>query len=251
QALTAAAAGTAPAIVPLVRDEHGDVLAGYLRDSGIYPTLDRAAGRIPGNRSDQALWPLVIVAEPDLLNNQALADRGRARMAVALIEATLDGYDGPIVFDLTLAGFGTSRNLLTLAFEPPLLAATLCLLLAALVIAWRAARRFEPPLAEVPEWVTGKRQLARNSAALIERAKRLHLLGPPYAALVSARLAVRLNIRETDPEAREAAIGHALAARGIAADFSSRLAALRQARRASDLLRAAGALWTLERTVTP
>jgi hypothetical protein len=252
-ALTAASvpAGKADAVVPLVRDEHGDVLAGYLDDAGIYPTLDRAAGRVPGSQADQSLWPLVIVAEPDLLNNYALADQRRARLAVALIEATLDGYDGAVVFDLTLAGFGASRNLLTLAFEPPLLAATLCLLLAALVIAWRAARRFAPPVAEEPELVTGKRQLARNSAALIERAKRLHLLGPPYAAIVSTRLAARLNIRETDPDAREAAVGRVLAAREVPGDFAGRMAALRQARRASDLLRAAGALWTIERTVQP
>jgi hypothetical protein len=124
-------------------------------------------------------------------------------------------------------------------------------LLAALVIAWRAARRFAPPVAEEPELVTGKRQLARNSAALIERAKRLHLLGPPYAAIVSTRLAARLNIRETDPDAREAAVGRVLAAREVPGDFAGRMAALRQARRASDLLRAAGALWTIERTVQP
>jgi hypothetical protein len=251
-ALTAASATRDPsAVVPLVLDEHGDVLAGYLDDAGIYPALDRAAGHIPDRRSDQALWPVLIVAEPDLLNNYALADRGRAQLAVTLIEAALDGYDGGVAFDLTLAGFGASRNLLTLAFEPPLLAATLCLLLAALVIAWRAARRFDPPVAEVAELAAGKRQLARNSAALIERANRLHLLGSPYAAIMSTRLAARLNIRESEPDAREAAIGHALATRGVTGDFAGRLAALRRARRTSDLMRAARALWTIERTLSP
>jgi hypothetical protein len=248
---TASAAPDNAAIVPLVLDEHGDVLAGYLDDAGIYPTLDRAAGHVPDDRTDQGLWPVLIVAEPDLLNNHALADRGRARLAVMLIEAALDGYDGAVVFDLTLAGFGAGRNLLTLAFEPPLLAATLCLLLAAVVIAWRAACRFGPPVAEEPEVAAGKRQLARNSAALVERAKRLHLLGSPYAAMVGTRLAARLNIRETDPDAREAAIARALEARGVAGDFTSRLASLRRARRTSDLLRAARELWTIERTVSP
>ena len=37
----------------------------------------------------------------------------------------------------------------------------------------------------------GQAPVARNSAGLIERARRLHLLGSPYAALVAARLPAR------------------------------------------------------------
>src|SRR5690606_32166882 len=150
-------------------------------------------------------------------------------------------------FDLTLAGLGHSDNLLTLAFQPPFLAATFCLLLAALLIAWRALRRFGPPIAEAPALAMGKRQLARNGAALVERARRLHLLGPPYAALVPGRMADALGIHEPDPLAREEAVARALAARNIAPDFAARAAALRDARKAHELLRAAGALRTIER----
>lgn len=58
----------------------------------------------------------------------------RAQLAEKIILATMDDYDMTITFDLTLNGLGESKNLLTLAFEPPFLAATLCLLFAALVI---------------------------------------------------------------------------------------------------------------------
>lgn len=236
-------------VLPLVTDEKGDVLAGFLNDDGSYPMLDDAAGYGPGDEVDETLWPVVIVAEPDLMNNYGLADRDRARLALTIVAASLDDYDIPIVFDLTLAGLGQGENLLTLAFRPPFLAATLCLLLAALVIGWRAMRRFGPPVAEAPALAMGKRQLARNGAALVERAKRLHLLGPPYAALVTRRIAAALGVREADPRAREDAVARQLDARGVAADFAQRAETLRQARTPHELLRAAGALRTIERTL--
>lgn len=242
-------------VLPLVTDEEGDVLAGYVGDAGSYPVLEEAA-RMPVRDpedpdTDTGLWPVVIVAEPDLANNYGLADAKRARAAVRIVEATLGGSDMPVVFDLSMAGLGRSQNLLTLAFEPPFLAATLCLLLAALVIAWRAFRRFGPPVAEAPALAMGKRQLARNGGGLVARAKRLHLLGPPYAALVAARIAAALGIRDADPEARDAAIARTLAARGLAGDYLERADALRRARHPAELLRAASALRTIERTVSP
>jgi hypothetical protein len=246
---------SASRVMPLATDEKGDVLAGYLDDGGAYPVLDAAAGMPPRNAEDLDLdtdrWSLVVVAEPDLMNNYGMADRARAELAEKIVEAAKEGQDLPVVFDLTLAGLGQSENLLTLAFRPPFLAATLCLLLAALVIAWRSFRRFGPPVAEVPALAKGKRQLATNGAALVERARRLHLLGPPYAALVAARIAAALGIREADPAMREAAIVRALAARGLSDDFPSRIEALRHARHPAELLRAAGALRTIERTLTP
>ena len=236
-------------VLPLVTDEQGDTLVGYLNDIGNYPRLDEAAGFDAPGDPDEGLFPVVVVVDPDLMNNYGLADESRARVAEAIVDLAREGYDLPVVFDLTLAGLGQGENLLTLAFRPPFLAATLCLILAALVIAWRGFRRFGPPVAEAPTLAMGKRQLARNAAGLVERARRWHLLGPPYAALVVSRVAVSLGIREADPAAREAAIARVLASRGIDPDFSGRVEALRQARLPGELLRAAGALRTIERTL--
>jgi hypothetical protein len=242
-------------LATLVIENGGDTLVGYLDDAGHYPTLAAWAGFEPRAEDDPAtdaeLWPVIVVADPDLMNNYGLADRTRARLAHAIVDAALEDYELPIVFDLSTAGLARSENLLTLAFQPPFLAATLCLILAALVIAWRGFRRFGPPVAEAPALAMGKRQLARNGGGLVARARRLHLLGPPYAALVTARLAEALGVREADPQAREAAIARILSARGLAADYVERADALRRARRPAELLRAAGALRSIERTVTP
>ena len=197
---------------------------------------------------DSGGYPLILVAEPDLFNNYGMADQARARLAVAVIEQAMGDAPVPIVFDVAIDGLGQSQNLLTLAFRPPFLAATLCLLAAMLVVGWRAFRRFGPPLAEEPAMAHGKTQLARNGAALVQRLRRWHLLGAPYAALVAARIAAALHIRESDETAREAAIDAALLRQGHAGhSFSRSAASLRSARRLPEILRSAGQLQSIER----
>jgi hypothetical protein len=239
-------------LFPLVSDSEGDLLAGYWNRNGYHPDLAEAAGVHfsieEEDKQDEEIWPLVIVAEPDLLNNYGLADRDRALLALNLVELSLEDYDLPVVFDMTMPGFGGGENLLTLAFRPPFLAATLCLLLAALVIAWRSFRRFGPPLAEVPAFTHGKTQLARNGATLVERTRRWHLLGAPYAVLVSRRITTALHIREAGEMAREAAIDAAMVARGLdSPSFSQSAEVLRHARRPAELMRAASAVRSIER----
>ncbi len=248
-------------LLPLIADGEGDLLVGYWNRGGWHPALAALGGvafsREEEDTQDADIYPLVIVAEPDLFNNSGMADRARARAAVAVIEAAMDetpieGADGmPIVFDMTIDGLGQGQNLLTLAFRPPFLAATLCLLVAMLVIGWRAFRRFGPPLAALPAMAHGKTQLAGNGAALIQRARRWHLLGAPYAALVAGRIATALQIRAGDEAAREAAIDAALDRQGHAGPrFTSMAQTLRQARRLPDVLRAAATLRSIERTLS-
>lgn len=240
-------------MLPMVLDDDGDQLAGVVEDGGYYPVLHDMAGiSFTDNEiddQDDSAWPVVIVFEPDLLNNYGMADEARARLAMELVTATMDDYDLPVVFDLTLAGLGKSENLLTLAFTPPFLAATLTLLLIGLVIAWRSFRRFGAARAEQPAMAHGKTQLASNGARLLERAKRWHLLGEPYAEMVAARIASTLGIRTRDPEERAAAIDRALVAETGEPRFAAAADALRKAERPQDILRAARELRQIERTL--
>lgn len=266
-------------LIALVQDADGDILAGYLNDGGSYPVLaeaaigeTRAGGRADvrpditaGNpddgyysedgefvpylddgyddyRADQ--WGVTFVAEPDLLNNYGMADENRVRAAHALIDTVMEGQDLPITFDVTLNGLGRSQNLLTLAFTPPFLAATLCLILALLVVGWRAFRRFGPPLAEGRAIAFGKRRLVANSAGLIQRSGRLHLLTQPYADMIGAKLAAKLGLRNADAEAIDAAMARRLPDEPSFTELSGRLLS---ARRANEILRAAHALKSIER----
>ena len=221
----------------LLVDDEGDVLAAQVVEETTYDDYDP--------------WPVIVVFEPDLVNNYGMADQDRAAVAMELVDQATFGEDMPIRFDLTLNGLGAAENLLTLAFRPPFLAATLCMLLAALVIGWRAFRRFGPPIAEAPAMAQGKRQLARNGAALVEKVKRWHLLKQPYEDMVGRRVARHLGLRNAETEGREIAIDQALARRGHDGQPFSRLATnLRDAERPKDIIRAARALRTFERTLT-
>ncbi len=235
------------ALATLVRDGRGQTLAAF-RDDGSQP--EALTAKTPAD--DGGLYPLVIVAEPDLLDNYALADRGRAALAVALVSGAAGGAQVPIVFDLTLAGLGRKANLLTLAFTPPFVAATLCLLLAAAATGWRAFLRFGPPRVGARAIAFGKRALVTNAAGLIVRSGRLHLLGRPYADAARQRLARRLALPRGGDENSEFAALDRAGKTQRAGDhaFTQAFSCVSQARTERDLVKAAHDLYALERTLT-
>ena len=239
--------GSGMGLVPLVRPTSGSgMLAGYLSDDGRYPALRDFSGEAaPLGGGDEDLQPVIFVFEPDLLDNYGLARRETALGALALLRAANAGSAGPIRFDVTLNGLGRTRNLLTLAFTPPYLAATLALLMAAFVAAWRAFNRFGPPRVQARAIAYGKSALVENSAGLIRRAGRLRLLGAPYAALVAARLVRLLGL---PPGTSVEAIDIAQGRRGLPGpSFTELAAALAAARTPHDLIRRAAALRSLEK----
>ena len=111
------------------------------------PTLDAALTDEKGHallaqiRGTQTF----ILADPDLLNNAGLGNAATARAGLDLIKL-LRVSNAPVVLDVTLNGFGRSRNVLKTVFSPPFLGATLCALLAAALLAYHAMNRFGAPL---------------------------------------------------------------------------------------------------------
>ncbi|MCB2076833.1 MAG: DUF4350 domain-containing protein [Novosphingobium sp.] len=241
-------------LVPLVASRPGGrMLAAFIDDGGDYPLLqDMALAPLRSFDRDNGAFPLVVVFEPDLLDNYGMGDVGNARLADALLKAMTERTGRSVTFDLTLNGLGRSANLLTLAFTPPFLAATLCLLLAAIAVGWRAFLRFGPPSKPVRAIAFGKKQLVANAAGLIRRTRRFHLIAAPYLARARLRIVRALGLpREAGPEATDAAIDRALSARNPdATPFSQLAARLSAARRAHDVLNAARDIHTLERTLT-
>ncbi|MEL7684359.1 DUF4350 domain-containing protein [Citromicrobium bathyomarinum] len=229
-------------LAPLVEDGDGRMLAAYLADDGSY--LDGDLYLDPERGDSAPVYGVMLVAEPDLMNNWGMAEEKRALLALDLIDIARQGTDGPVRFDLTLNGMGGSRNLLTLAFEPPFLAATLTLLLALAIAMWRAFTRFGPALRPAAAIAPGKSQLVANGAQVIARSGRMRLLREPYASLMRARIAHRLGLQPGDDEGIE----RALSARGASA-LDPALEALASASNRKDLLRAARALRDLERTL--
>ena len=242
-------AGEGKGLIPLVTGDTRRILAAYRGDDGFYPRLNRFAGvPVDLGGEDTELYPLIFVFEPDLLDNHGLASRDTALLALALLREASDGGRLPIVFDVTLNGLGRGRNLLTLAFTPPFVAATLALVLAALAAAWRAFIRFGPPRVAARTLAYGKTALVENSAGLIRRAGRIRLLGPPYAALVGHRIVRALGLPAGAPPET---IDAAQARRGIDGPrFTAEREALAAARKPRDLVRHAAALHTIERALS-
>jgi uncharacterized protein DUF4350 len=167
----------APGMVTLVSDASGA------------PVLVRSA--------DSRLY---ILADPDLLDTQGLRDAKTARVGAELLLGLRNG-SGPIVFDVSLDGYRHSPGLLKLAFEPPFLGATLCLLGAALLMALQAASRFGAPARAGRALALGKSALADTSAGLIRMAKREPRMAGRYLDLSRAAVARGLGAtRLSGPE---------------------------------------------------
>ena len=144
------------------------------------PALVDAQGRIVLAYAKQHPNVLVL-ADPDLLNNQGLAKLDNARAGMAILNAARG--DKSVTFDVTLNGFGRGRSIGRLLLEPPWLAATLCGVAAAILMGLHALARFGPTATRGRAIALGKRALVDNSAGLVRMARRDAELAPAFAAL--------------------------------------------------------------------
>lgn len=116
---------------------------------------------------------LYILSEPDLINNFAFASRESARTALAVLDLVAEDADaGGIAFDVTLNGLGSSSSFLRLAFVPPFIGITLCLIAAGILALWQAAVRFGPPRAVARAIPISKLALIESSAELVGQTQR-------------------------------------------------------------------------------
>ncbi|WP_446654944.1 DUF4350 domain-containing protein [Blastomonas sp.] len=185
----------------LADEATGAARVALIDDGGWYPSLDPdapdEAPQAPGIQ--QGRYPVVIVADADLMNNLGLANRNTAEQALRIIDSAWSGGGEGVVFDLTQNGLGASENLLSVAFRPPFVGAVASLVLAAIAFAWMAFFRFGPPLSEERPFGFGKAALVRGSAGLVRRLGREHLIGPAYADLLRDRAARALGLSPSLP----------------------------------------------------
>lgn len=144
--------------------------------------------------AESRLTSVYVLADPDLMNTHGLGDLPTTALALEII-ARLRAGNGSVVFDVTLNGFRHSPNLLHAAFAPPFLGATLCAILAAMLIGLHAATRFGKPQTAPPAFALGKQALASNTADLIRMMHREPHMAIRYVA-TTRNLALRtLGIR--------------------------------------------------------
>jgi hypothetical protein len=235
--------------IPIGRIENLQTIVGPDRDW--VSVLESEPGHaVLIRKTDQQVF---ILSDPDLLNNQGLAQLDNAQGAFLLINMLRGGYLSPlaVAFDLTLAGFARDRSILGVAFEPPFLAATLCAIAAAGLMGLHAAARFGPALRPTAAFAMGKRALADNSAALIRLARRQYRMGAGYAVLTRGLAARALGApRDLDDDQMDALLDRLGQIRGTGAAFSDLERQARDARDSAALMLAARRLyeWRLEMT---
>jgi hypothetical protein len=130
--------------------------------------------------------PHYILADPDLLNNHGIRDPARAQAAIALLDALNTTEAQSINFatftDVVVAW--EPKGLLRVLLEPPFLAMTLALVIAALLAGFHGAIRFGQPRREGRSIALGKAALVENSAGLIRLARREVHMSNAYAELM-------------------------------------------------------------------
>ena len=235
----------------LADEATGAARVAVIDDGGWYPSLDPdapdEAPQAPGIQ--QGRYPVVIVADADLMNNLGLANRKTAEQALNIIDSAWSGGGEGVVFDLTQNGLGASENLLSVAFRPPFVGAVASLVLAAIAFAWMAFFRFGPPLSEERPFGFGKTALVKGSAGLVRRLGREHLIGPAYADLLRDRAARALGLPPSLPAEQVDARLSLVPADSDGRDYETLIANLRSARDRPAIAAAARAFyrWKKER----
>lgn len=116
---------------------------------------------------------LYVLSDPDLINNFAFASRDGARTALTVIDMVAeDSNAGGIAFDVTLNGLGGGSGFLRLAFVPPFIGITLCLIAAGIFALWQAAARFGPARVPARAIPISKLALIESSAELVAQTRR-------------------------------------------------------------------------------
>ncbi|MER8907600.1 DUF4350 domain-containing protein [Mesorhizobium sp. M0854] len=191
--------------------------------------------------------PFFILTDPDLINNSALGDADKAAAARDLIQWLRPGK-GLVMFDLTLHGGARKYDLAKLLVEPPFLALTLTILIAAALAFLHGLGRFGPPRIDQRAISFGKRALVDTTAMLMRRAGRLDELGGRYAALMRVRAGALLGA----PQGLQGkALDHWLDSRDKeqAGGFTTRSQAAGEAKNLTQMQQAAERLhdWTARR----
>ncbi len=212
------------------------------------PVLVDERGRMVLARSRKG--GMFVLSDPDLMNNQGLAQLANARVAAAILDRLSDGR-GPVVFDVTLNGFKRGRSLLRLMLEPPLLGVVICLLAAAALMGLHAAGRFGPPLRTGRFLALGKLALADNSAGLIRMARREPRMAEGYAALARETVARAVGApRDLAAGEVDAVLDRLGAARAVQSPFSELAAEAQGVKTNRDLMRLARRLFEWRQEMT-
>ena len=189
-----------------------------LTANGWTPVLTDETGRVVMAQAPSTR--IFVLADPDLLNTQGLANLDTFGSAVTILRDLRAG-DGPMIFDVTLNGYKMERSPLRLMFDPPFLAVTLCFVAAMILAGLQSVFRFGPVKRPQRAFALGKEALTDNSAQLIRLARREPNMAPGYVALTQKAAARAVGApRELTGDALTRFLDRMAAQRGLSDSLS-------------------------------
>jgi len=193
--------------------------------------------------------PVYILSDPDLMNDHGLSDEATARAALMIIAALRSG-DGPVRFDVTLNGLGRDPSLLRALFQTPLVGATICSLLAALLIGWHAASRFGAPAETARVFARGKRMLAANTADLLRMMGREGAMAARYVQSARDLALARLGVRRASAPEQDQLLAIIERSNGLGIRYAELVQEADSARSGADLQRIAAKAYGWRKGIT-
>ncbi len=140
-----------------------------MRADTLRPLVAGDAGMLAGEFID-GNRRIVVLSDPDVLDNHGLVGNGNAALAVALINR-LRGANGNVVFDETVHGYKAApTNPFLVLFQFPFVIATTQGLIAIGLLLWATLARFGAPQSLPPALSAGRSGLLQNMANLVEYA---------------------------------------------------------------------------------
>jgi Domain of unknown function (DUF4350) len=151
-----------------------------IRSATIQPLLAAPQGILIGQLQHGSNKVLVI-SDPDLIANFALARGNNASIAVRAITFFRSAQNQEVIFDEFVHGF-TERpfHILGILFQFPFVLVTVQIALACGVLCWAASARFGAPIEPESPLAAGKLSLIETGASLLNRRGNLHAVAQRY-----------------------------------------------------------------------
>ncbi|MCK6574783.1 hypothetical protein L6V77_27240 [Myxococcota bacterium] len=150
-------------------------------------------------RRDDGARSVHLFAEPDLFANFGFVQADHAQAVIDVLEHVR--ADGPVVFDARAHGYDVPVLWATL-FEPPLVFASVHLLLLGIAAVFAGWPRFGAAVDEAPALSAGRRALVANTVMLLHRGGHAPYALGRYWQAVARDVARRLRVPGEDHAAR-------------------------------------------------
>jgi hypothetical protein len=165
-----------------------------LRSARIQPLVSAPGGGILIGEVRTDDRRVVIVADPDLLDNHGIGRGDNALVAAALIRSLRGDRSGRVVFDETPHGvISRPFSALRLLFGFPFVLVTAQVALATALLLWSGSARFGAPRPRDLTLPLGKRSLIESGSRLLEHAAQLAFLTERYTEAVVRETAQGIN----------------------------------------------------------